>query len=135
MLTVDCLMIRLNPQTEILLIERRNPPFQNHWALPGGFVNLDESIENAAKRELFEETGIKNIPLKQLQSFGNPERDPRGYTATIVFWGMVEKNIKVKAGDDAKNVKWFSVNRLPNLAFDHDKIIKFAIENLNKLNL
>lgn len=130
--TVDCLIIRHNPKIEVLLIERRNPPFQNHWALPGGFVDLHETIERAAIRELEEETGIKNISLKQLYSFGDPERDPRGYTVTIVFWGEAPQNTIIKAGDDANNVKWFSLNQLPKLAFDHEKIIKFAIENLNK---
>ncbi len=126
--TVDCLVVRKEPELQLLLIQRKCPPFENEWALPGGFVEMDEDLIEAAKRELKEETGIDGIDLFQLQTFGKPGRDPRGRTISIVFWGKyVDKKITI-AGDDAKDSKWFTISELPKLAFDHDDILKLGFE-------
>src|SRR6056297_2328876 len=125
--TTDCLIFTKQTVQEILLIERKNPPFEGKWALPGGFVEIDEDLEESAKRELQEETGLTNISLYQLQTFGKPGRDPRGRTISVAYYGFItsegEKQ-KAIAGSDAKNVNWFDLNHLPSLAFDHDEIIQ-----------
>ncbi len=114
-------------ETFILLIKRKNPPFQNQWALPGGFVENNEDLETAAKRELKEETGIELVSCEQLFTFGTPGRDPRGRTITIAYVGFAKENDKPKAADDAKEAKWFNIKDLPELAFDHQQIIELAI--------
>jgi 8-oxo-dGTP diphosphatase len=127
MLTVDIFLVRfLTNHFEILLIQRKNDPFKGKWALPGGYVEIDEPLEVAAERELFEETGMEDIPLYKLDVFGNPRRDPRGRTVTVVYFGTVlsEFDKRVKAGDDAERAQWFSLDELPTLAFDHDHIIE-----------
>ncbi|MCF6171584.1 MAG: NUDIX hydrolase [Bacteroidales bacterium] len=126
-LTVDAVVFRESGMLmEVLLIRRKNPPYSGSWALPGGFVEMDESLEEAVHRELFEETGVKDLHLRQLQAFSTPGRDPRGHTISVVFWGVLEKNQEILAGDDAKEVAWFDLNRLPKLAFDHNEIIEVA---------
>lgn len=126
--TVDVVLFKLNYlETEILLIKRKNEPFKNDWALPGGFVDENEDLADAAVRELFEETKIQIKELTQLKAFGKPFRDPRSHVVTIAFMGCVPENTVAKASDDAKEAKWFSVKDLPKLAFDHDEIIKFAL--------
>lgn len=132
MVTTDLLLFHKSTNTaEVLLIERLNNPFKNHWALPGGFVDENESLLACAQRELFEETNIRNVPLTQFYTFGDPGRDPRGHTISTVYYAFVDKNtISLKAGDDAKNAAWFSINDLPDLAFDHNKIIKKALSEL-----
>ncbi len=124
--TVDMIVIKtVNNLPQILLIERKNEPFKNQWALPGGFVDIDEEIENAAYRELEEETSISDITLNQFRTFGKPDRDPRGRTISIIYCGqLVNENQKIEAGDDAKALKWFSLDDLPELAFDHYQIVK-----------
>ncbi len=112
---------------ELLLIKRKNEPFKDFWALPGGFVNENEDLEVAAIRELFEETRIKITKLEQLKAFGKPLRDPRNHVVSIAFLGFVKNNIEAIANDDAKDAKWFSTNKLPIVAFDHDEIINFAL--------
>ena len=130
-LTVDAIVFRKTSKTEVLLIQRGNEPFKNLWAFPGGFVDMDETVEQAAVRELFEETGIKGIELKQFYTFSAINRDPRHRTVSVVFVGFTEKNIEPKAGDDAKNAKWFELDNLPELAFDHAEILeKFRDEFL-----
>lgn len=120
--TVDVLVI--NKKTdEILLIKRLNEPFKNHWALPGGFVDENEDLEQAARRELFEETNIETDKLIQIGAFGKPYRDPRGHMVSVAYQTDLIENQIVKAKDDAKEVKWFSINALPELAFDHLEII------------
>jgi 8-oxo-dGTP diphosphatase len=107
------------------LIKRKNNPFINHWALPGGFVDMEETLEEAIKRELCEETSLKNIDLKQFHTYGNLNRDPRGRTVSVVYYGFLkDENRFIEAGDDAKDVKWFQLNDIPFLAFDHGKIIE-----------
>lgn len=127
-LTVDAVVFLKDAlKTEVLLIQRKNPPFQSGWALPGGFVDMDETLETAVHRELLEETGLKNIRLSQLHAFSTPGRDPRGHTISVVFWGVLEVDQIAKAGDDAQNAEWFDLNNLPKLAFDHDEILEMAI--------
>ncbi len=127
--TVDVTLFRKNEQNyELLLIQRLNEPFKNAWALPGGFVDKNEDLETAAKRELFEETNVKIFQVQQIKAYGNPERDPRGHTISVAFFGKIDMLTEAKAQDDAKEVRWFSINELPVLAFDHDEIIRDAIE-------
>lgn len=133
-LTVDiaCLKKIFNSYS-ILLIRRGNDPYRNCWALPGGFVDEGESPEKAAERELAEETCLREISLKQFKTFGDPGRDPRGHTVSVVFYGFPgeEKILTIVAGDDAVEIGWFSVDNLPDMAFDHAKIISELMKNLN----
>jgi len=135
-LTTDILVFsRLNDEKKysVLLIKRKNDPYKNNWAIPGGFVEYDEEIDNAALRELEEETNIKNIKLKELKTFGKVGRDPRGRTVSVVYYTFINQNEhEIKAQDDAKEFGWFNLNSLPELAFDHDEIFSYAI---NKLEL
>lgn len=129
-LTVDIIVLkRLNNTFHILLIKRKNDPFKGQWALPGGFIDIDEEIEDAAYRELKEETSISEITLYQFFTFGKMGRDPRGRTISIVYHGLLENEKQsIKAGDDAKDLEWFSIDKLPEIAFDHSEIInKFLI--------
>lgn len=128
--TVDIILLAetdLSPQ--ILLIERKHDPFSGMWALPGGFVDENEDLPDAAARELKEETGIENVPLIQFGAFGKPGRDPRGHTVSIAFLTTLSSIVKPVAGDDAANAKWFSIKNLPDLAFDHKEIINKVILN------
>lgn len=123
-LTVDIILTRpLNSKTEVLLIQRLNEPFKNKWALPGGFVDKGEDLEPAAKRELLEETSISIKSLSQFKTYGKPGRDPRGDTVSVVFYAEVNENVIAQAADDAKDVRWFSMDDLPELAFDHAEIL------------
>lgn len=117
---------------KILLIQRKNAPFAHYWALPGGFVDMNEDLETAVKRELEEETGLKDIFFEQLFTFGKPDRDPRGRVISIAYFALVKKSDfhYAKAASDAQEVSWFSMNHLPNLAFDHDIILKMALERI-----
>lgn len=119
--TADIIILRhINNQQFVLLIERKHPPFEGMWALPGGFLEMDETLEEAALRELREETGITGIELKQFHTFSKVKRDPRHRTITTVFIGYADsKTPAPQAGDDASKAKWFDINELPSLAFDH----------------
>lgn len=124
--TVDSLIFSVDPDKglEILLIERANDPFKGSWAIPGGFVDMNEDLIPAAKRELQEETGMLIENLYEAGVFAKPNRDPRGRVITIAFWELTDKNKHtLKAADDAKRYEWKSVNKLPDLAFDHLEII------------
>ncbi len=126
---VDIIVLyKTNSKTFILLIERKHPPFENCWALPGGFIEMNETLEQSALRELHEETGIKCNLLKQFAVYGNPNRDPRGRNISIVYYVFLDNKIEATAGDDAANAKWFNVLELPSLAFDHNKIIEDFIK-------
>lgn len=116
----------------VLLIRRRLDPFQGAWALPGGFVDEGELVEVAARRELFEETGVEwDGPLHQSGAYADPGRDPRGWTASIALCGWAgELPLRAEAGDDASEVSWHSLKQLPPLAFDHDRIVLDAVEAL-----
>ena len=126
--TADCIIF--NKEEEkiyVLLIKRKNEPFKDCWAFPGGFINIDESAEDAAIRELKEETGLEVAKIDQLKAYSNPDRDPRERVITIAF--IAESKIKdVKGSDDAKEARWFDISNLPTLAFDHAFILKDAIE-------
>ena len=130
--TADIIILKtVNQQTSVLLIERKNPPFEGKWALPGGFMEMDETLENTALRELFEETGIKGVELQQFHTFSKVDRDPRHRTITTVFWGNAnEKTPEPQAGDDAANVQWFPVQGLPPLAFDHEVVMRLLLTSL-----
>lgn len=127
--TVDVVLFRKTDDShELLLIQRLNEPFKGQWALPGGFVDENEDLETAAKRELFEETDIKLFQVKQIKAYGNPHRDPRGHMVSVAFMGEIDSLAQAKAKDDAKSVQWFSIDQLPVLAFDHAEIIRDTIE-------
>lgn len=120
-------------KSKVLLVKRKFPPFKGKYALPGGFVEIDENLDVAAKRELFEETSLKVKKVVQVGAFGNVGRDPRGRNIGIAYTTIVnEKKVKPKANDDAKEVKWFNVKKLPRLGFDHNLIIKEAVKKLNQ---
>jgi len=134
--TVDILIFTIqDEELKTVLVKRKDLPFKEMWAIPGGFVKIDESLEEAATRELVEETGIKDVYLEQLFTFGDPKRDPRGRVITVSYFALIlSKDLSLTASTDAKEVKLFSVNELPPLAFDHQKIIDYAVERLkNKI--
>lgn len=115
----------------VLLIQRKYKPYKGKWAIPGGFVNNEESLEDAVERELQEETGVKINYLEQLYTFGHPLRDPRGRVVSVAYVGLVRPNtFKIVASTDAAQVQWFTINELPELSFDHKEILKIAIERL-----
>ena len=117
----------------VLLIERLNDPFKNTWALPGGFIDNNEKVINAAYREMKEETGLKLNKLSQIGVYGGPKRDPRGRVVSVAYYGLISRdNLKIVAGDDAKSAKWFAIGQLPKLAFDHDCIIKDGLMKLKR---
>ena len=123
------LLHRHDERLEVLLIKRAREPFEGRWAFPGGFVDEDESLENAAARELREETGLTGIRLEQIGAFGDPGRDPRGHTVSVVFAAMLSEQALVKAADDASDAAWHSALVPPNLAFDHEKILSAALKH------
>lgn len=133
--TVDIVLLRAHENSapnEVLLIKREKEPFEGRWALPGGFINKDEALEDAAARELREETGLMAEKLELVSAFGKPGRDPRGHTVSIAFVGLIGPSAVPIAGDDAKEVGWHSIDALPELAFDHSEIIATVMSKLNK---
>ncbi len=116
----------------VLLILRSGEPYRNYWALPGGFVEMDEDLDTAALRELQEETGLKNIFLEQLYTFGTPNRDPRGRVISVAYYALISLNEDrpIQADSDAQDARWFSINELPALAFDHTDILNMALQRL-----
>lgn len=128
-LTVDCIIFgqETGKETKVLLIQRAHEPFQNKWAIPGGFVDANETALEAAKRELVEETSLDNIEMHQLHTFTQPNRDPRGWVISIAHYALVDiKQCKPVAGDDARNATWFAISELPEMAFDHADILQMA---------
>ena len=118
-------------ELKVLLIKRALPPHRNQWALPGGFIKLEESLEEGAKRELQEETGVTGVYLEQLYTFGRPNRDPRERVITVAYYALIPSDeLEPKAASDAENVSWFGLKELPDLAFDHKRILKMAHERL-----
>lgn len=132
-LTTDAVVfIKSGDELKILLIQRKNPPFLGYWAFPGGFVEMNETLEESAARELREETGLDNVELKQFKTYGTINRDPRGRTVSVVYYGFVDKaESHVHAEDDANEAQWFPISYLPKLAFDHQDILNDLLEELN----
>jgi 8-oxo-dGTP diphosphatase len=121
----------LNKELKILLIRRKNEPFKGKYALPGGFVELNENLSQAALRELEEETGVRNIYLEQLSAYGNVKRDPRGRVVSIAFLALIDgEQVKLHATSDAELARWFFAYELPELSFDHNTIIADALQKL-----
>ena len=132
-LAVDCVVFGLDQSNNLkmMLIRRSLPPFQNQWALPGGFVHIDESVDAAARRELQEETGLQEVFLEQLYTFGNVDRDPRERVVTVAYYALVNlEEHSIQAATDASEAAWFPISHLPPLAFDHNEIIATAIARL-----
>jgi 8-oxo-dGTP diphosphatase len=131
-LAVDCVVFGLDESDlKVLLIQRRIPPFQHAWALPGGFVRLDETVEDAARRELSEEAGVTEVFLEQLYTFSGLDRDPRERVITVAHYALAKlSDHRIRAATDAMGVGWFSLDDLPKLAFDHSTIVTAAHERL-----
>jgi 8-oxo-dGTP diphosphatase len=131
-LTVDCVVFGLDEDDlKVLLIQRGVEPFRGRWALPGGFVRLDETLEEAALRELEEETGVRQVFLEQLYTFGAVDRDPRERVVSVAYYALVRlSDHRIKAATDARDAAWFAVSDVPALAFDHDDILAVAVERL-----
>jgi len=128
--TVDAILI--SPNKSVLLIERGREPFKGKWALPGGFINMDEELAVACQRELEEETGLRVGELKQFRAYGGVNRDPRHRTISVLFYTFTEEELLACAGDDAAKTQWFPLDELPELAFDHQQILEeFKVEVLN----
>ncbi len=131
-LTVDCVVFGLDEhELKVMLIQRGLAPYEGQWALPGGFVHLDETLEEAARRELFEETGLERVFLEQLYTFGAVDRDPRERVISVAYYALVQlKDHRVLAATDAREAAWFGVDDVPSLAFDHADILAMARERL-----
>lgn len=131
-LTVDCVVFGLDDEDlKVLLIQRDLPPFEGKWALPGGFVRMDETLDDAAERELREETGLANVYLEQLYTFGETKRDPRERVVTVAYYALVNlRDHRVQAATDARNAAWFAVDDTEELAFDHPRILQAALDRL-----
>jgi len=130
--TVDIVIFcKTGSLTKVLLIQRGNEPFRNLWALPGGFIEMDETLEESAVRELHEETGLQEVRLHQFKTYGDPGRDPRGRTVSVVFYGFTDiSNSLVAGADDAKNAGWFALDEIPELAFDHNLVLEELLDFL-----
>src|SRR3989475_10707435 len=131
-LTVDCVVFGFDEGAlKVLLIQRALEPFKGKWALPGGFVRVDETLDEAAWRELAEEAGVKKVFLEQLYTFGAVERDPRERVVSVAYYALVKlSEHEAKAATDAANARWFAVSRVPRLAFDHAEILPMALARL-----
>jgi len=135
MVSVDAVVFGFfKNKAKLLLVNRGNEPFKGKWALPGGFVEIGEELEEAVARELAEETGLVNVALEQMRTYGNVGRDPRGRMITITFMGIATEGLnKIKAGDDAAEAQWFDIEKLPkDMAFDHNEVAKFAMGKLKR---
>lgn len=125
--TADCVVITKESDPQVLLIQRGGEPFKGRWAFPGGFMEMDETTEQCAIRELEEETGLRITDVKQIGAYSKVDRDPRGRTITVAYLARIDAPIDVKGLDDAANAQWFPLSSLPQLAFDHADIMKDAI--------
>ena len=134
LVTVDIAVLTVQDnQLKVLLIQRKRPPYQNMWAIPGGFILSGESLEDAAQRRLFEETNVQDIYLEQLRSFGAPERDPRSRVITVAYYALIsDTRLKLRPQANAQDIQWYSVDKLPELAFDHQDIVTFALNRLRQ---
>ena len=127
-MTADCIVITKEAEPKVLLIQRGDQPFRGCWAFPGGFMNMDETTEQCAIRELEEETGLRVSEVHQIGAYSKVDRDPRGRTVTVAYLAIVEKPIAVTGQDDAAKAQWFPLSDLPELAFDHADIMQDAIK-------
>lgn len=129
-ITTDAVIFSIDAddQLHILLIQRKNEPFKDQWALPGGFVNMDETLEECVAREVKEETGLEGIRFYQLEAFSTVDRDPRDRIITMAFWGFCDDCHHTNPASDAVDARWFDLAHLPAVAFDHEKIIKKALK-------
>jgi len=132
-LTADCIVITKEAEPKVLLIERGDDPFKGCWAFPGGFMNMDETTEQCAIRELEEETGLKVSGLHQIGAYSKVNRDPRGRTVTVAYLAIVDKPVAVSGQDDAAKVQWFPLSTLPKLSFDHDEIMQDAVKKYQEI--
>ena len=130
--TADCVVITNESEPKVLLIERGFDPFKGCWAIPGGFLNMDETTEQCAIRELEEETGLVIKNIRQIGAYSKVDRDPRGRSITVAYLAVIDSPCEVKGQDDAAKAQWFPLNALPELAFDHDEIMKDAIASYIK---
>ena len=124
--TADCIVITRETEPKVLLIQRGNPPFKGAWAFPGGFMNMDETTEQCAIRELEEETGLRVSKIQQIGAYSKVDRDPRGRTITVAYLAIVDEPAIVTGQDDATKAQWLPVDALPPLAFDHEDIMRDA---------
>lgn len=129
--TADCIVITREATPQVLLIQRDNDPFKGCWAFPGGFMNMDETAEQCAVRELEEETGLRVTSVRQVGTYSKVDRDPRGRTITVAYLALVDAPVSVKGQDDAAQAQWFPLSALPPLAFDHAEIMQDAIRLLD----
>ena len=130
--TTDCVIFGFDGERlQVLLIERGIEPYKGRWAFPGGFLKMDETAEEGARRELKEETGLDSAYMEQFHTFSAPERDPRERVITIAYYALVKKQ-EVKGGDDAASARWFPLDEIPSLAFDHDYILRMATQRLRE---
>ena len=131
--TADCIVITREAEPKVLLIQRGDQPFKGGWAFPGGFMNMDETTEQCAVRELEEETGLQLSKIQQIGAYSKVDRDPRGRTVTVAYLAVIDAPVAVTGQDDAAKAEWWPLSSLPILAFDHDEIISDAIAIYNKL--
>ena len=131
--TADCIVITKEAEPKVLLIERGDEPFMGCWAFPGGFMNMDETTEQCAIRELEEETGLKVNEVHQIGAYSKVDRDPRGRTVTVAYLDIVDVPMAVNGQDDAAKAQWFPLSALPELAFDHDEIMRDAIRKYKEV--
>ena len=124
--TADCAVITRETEPKVLLIQRAIEPYKGCWAFPGGFMNMDETTEQCAIRELEEETGLKLDTMHQIGAYSKVDRDPRGRTITVAYLAIIDKPVQVNGQDDAAKAEWFPINNLPHLAFDHQEIMTDA---------
>ena len=126
--TADCIVITKEAEPKVLLVQRGNPPFMGAWAFPGGFMDMDETTEQCAIRELMEETGLHVSDVHQIGAYSKVDRDPRGRTVTVAYLAIIDEPIAVTGLDDAAKAEWWSLSTLPHLAFDHYDIIQDAMK-------
>lgn len=125
--TTDCVVLTREAQPKVLLIQRRWEPFEGCWAIPGGFLDMDETTEQCARRELREETGLLLKDLRQVGAYSRVDRDPRGRTISVAYLAIVDSPLPVEGLDDAARAEWFPVDQLPPLAFDHEEIMNDSL--------
>ena len=133
--TADCIVITKEAEPKVLLIQRGNEPFKGCWAFPGGFMDMDETTEHCAVRELKEETGLAVSDLHQIGTYSKIDRDPRGRTISVAYLVIIDSPVEVTGQDDATKAEWFPITNLPHLAFDHFDIMQDALRIYNTMQI